>query len=437
MDQRDIQKKEGPDQSNDSSPQSSRMCLGARSRNAENAVYGPRSTGQPLPAINPLPEYNTTLPGFAYPSYTGSGTSMSPYSPVAYTTSQNSDRPHFPSTSQDQQLPELPPFVPGAFTPRTVSGLLGVDDPESRRNHASQHRRQPPPQRPEETKAMDLLVFATLNDNQYAPATKTPEQQQQRLQKSNQEMAKQRAHRQNTEQLFQQRFAQGNSSQHSRHMTRMQPATSTYSQQDPTAQSFSQSPGPPGPQYCSLCWESLENTAANFPYRCGICVGTHYCVECLKDWFIDACKNESKMPPRCCSIIPLSALKDHLEVQETNLYKVKFEEWNTPNRIYCPVLNCSTFIPPRLIQRRTKDIISSVEHREAEGRVIENGLNPLTSQARSPGQDIISAICPTCSTFSNNVQESMNTQSLFENPTEIEEKIPKDPDAHKAAIDHM
>ncbi|KAL5345981.1 hypothetical protein ACLOAV_009011 [Pseudogymnoascus australis] len=33
-----------------------------------------------------------------------------------------------------------------------------------------------------------------------------------------------------------------------------------------------------------------------------------------------------------------------------DLYKSKFEEWRTPDRFYCPVPTCSTFIPPRLMK---------------------------------------------------------------------------------------
>lgn len=38
--------------------------------------------------------------------------------------------------------------------------------------------------------------------------------------------------------------------------------------------------------------------------------------------------------------------------KQIELYEAKFEEWSTPNRLYCPVPTCSTFIPPKLYSSR-------------------------------------------------------------------------------------
>jgi hypothetical protein len=54
------------------------------------------------------------------------------------------------------------------------------------------------------------------------------------------------------------------------------------------------------------------------------------------------------MPPKCCSIIPLSAVVNLLNSSQIEIYKAKYEEWATLDRIYCPVPTCSTFIPQRL-----------------------------------------------------------------------------------------
>lgn len=119
---------------------------------------------------------------------------------------------------------------------------------------------------------------------------------------------------------------------------------------------------------CGLCmdeFEGAETIAAQFPYQCNGCSQKPFCLKCIKDWFLDACRNESKMPPKCCVAIPLAAIAEHLSAVEVpflsiwlylmlthdlqiELYKVKYEEWNTSDRIYCPIPSCSTFIPPRL-----------------------------------------------------------------------------------------
>jgi hypothetical protein len=82
--------------------------------------------------------------------------------------------------------------------------------------------------------------------------------------------------------------------------------------------------------------------------QCKRCASGDFCTSCLKDYFLDACKNESKMPPKCCSIIPLSAVAYLLNNAQIELYKAKYEEWATPDRIYCPIPTCSAFIPPRM-----------------------------------------------------------------------------------------
>ncbi|KAJ4360828.1 uncharacterized protein N0V89_001395 [Didymosphaeria variabile] len=73
-----------------------------------------------------------------------------------------------------------------------------------------------------------------------------------------------------------------------------------------------------------------------------------------QNMFIDACKDISRMPPRCCNQIPIHHIRPYLSVDEISLFKSKYEEWGTPNPFYCPVARCSTFIPNYLLpQART------------------------------------------------------------------------------------
>lgn len=69
----------------------------------------------------------------------------------------------------------------------------------------------------------------------------------------------------------------------------------------------------PGPltKACNVCLNDFSGEdwiAKNFPYKCDKCLSDMVCLTCLKDWFIDACRNESKMPPRCCTVVPLSSV---------------------------------------------------------------------------------------------------------------------------------
>jgi hypothetical protein len=57
---------------------------------------------------------------------------------------------------------------------------------------------------------------------------------------------------------------------------------------------------------CLVCMDTLDEDF--FPYKCTRCSAYSYCHDCLKSWFLDACKNESKMPPKCCTMIPVSSI---------------------------------------------------------------------------------------------------------------------------------
>lgn len=70
---------------------------------------------------------------------------------------------------------------------------------------------------------------------------------------------------------------------------------------------------------CMLCTEEFdgeETIAAQFPFTCGKCSHTGYCLKCIKNWFIDACRDESKMPPKCCVAIPLAIVVGHLNTAQ-------------------------------------------------------------------------------------------------------------------------
>jgi hypothetical protein len=75
---------------------------------------------------------------------------------------------------------------------------------------------------------------------------------------------------------------------------------------------------------CIICLELFfEDDDQNaFPWKCLRCSSCQICAKCLKEWFLDACKNESKMPPKCCKIIPLSAMSGLLKVAEVSLQDI-------------------------------------------------------------------------------------------------------------------
>lgn len=81
------------------------------------------------------------------------------------------------------------------------------------------------------------------------------------------------------------------------------------------------------------------------------------CEGCLREYLIRASKDESLMPVRCCGPYNIGLAKFLLTTEEFELYRAKYEEWATVNRVYCPVPTCSAFIPPRFFPRNIKDLL--------------------------------------------------------------------------------
>src|SRR4051812_7926655 len=72
---------------------------------------------------------------------------------------------------------------------------------------------------------------------------------------------------------------------------------------------------------CLVCMDQFPSHGVEgcLLYECVKCAHGKVCATCLKEWFIDACKNESKMPPKCCRIIPLSSTSNLLSSAEVGI----------------------------------------------------------------------------------------------------------------------
>lgn len=72
-----------------------------------------------------------------------------------------------------------------------------------------------------------------------------------------------------------------------------------------------------------------------------------YCQDCLRKLFDDATIDETLYPPRCCRApINPETVRGILGPDLCNKFEAKAVEWETSNRVYCPIPTCSTFIPP-------------------------------------------------------------------------------------------
>lgn len=96
---------------------------------------------------------------------------------------------------------------------------------------------------------------------------------------------------------------------------------------------------------CEMCCEA---DGAPVLQPCRLCPAS-YCGDCIRSMFLEAIRDSTSMPPRCCTILSTIAALDFLSIAEADAYRCKFEEWVSVKKTYCPVPKCSRFIPDRAV----------------------------------------------------------------------------------------
>lgn len=96
---------------------------------------------------------------------------------------------------------------------------------------------------------------------------------------------------------------------------------------------------------CEIC---CEQTEAPLLQPCRFCMAS-YCGDCIRNMFLQATQDSTSMPPRCCSIFSTMVALEFLTTAEADAYRLKFEEWVSIKKTYCPVPTCSRFIPDRAV----------------------------------------------------------------------------------------
>ena len=90
---------------------------------------------------------------------------------------------------------------------------------------------------------------------------------------------------------------------------------------------------------------------------------------------------------------------------ELEPYKAKLEEWMTPEKLYCPVPTCSTFIPPRLCKKPARKGFVQVEQQIVDARnpeTTESQAQPLTNaKANVECPKCLVQICTNCRSFTH------------------------------------
>ncbi|KAK4148969.1 hypothetical protein C8A00DRAFT_47328 [Chaetomidium leptoderma] len=105
-------------------------------------------------------------------------------------------------------------------------------------------------------------------------------------------------------------------------------------------------PSPNVPMPCICCREEFttDNDSLH-TLPCGHC----YCRDCLAIMVEQSMRDESKMPPRCCTQpIPSAIIKLVLPREKQQLFLKAVVQYSTPweARIFCPNTSCGEFIPP-------------------------------------------------------------------------------------------
>lgn len=161
---------------------------------------------------------------------------------------------------------------------------------------------------------------------------------------------------------------------------------------DPPVAAASQRPPTLPSLQCNFCLEDMSKDGTVILKPCRKC-NAQCCGTCIRKMFLDACKNEANMPPRCCAPIPLAFGRKVLSAEEVTLFKEKYEEWSTSNRVYCPVPTCSAFIPNRLFPAP----VESVPDVKAGNAFTEKPRNSTVTFATGVKMEIHTPAPPPCS----------------------------------------
>lgn len=97
---------------------------------------------------------------------------------------------------------------------------------------------------------------------------------------------------------------------------------------------------------CVCCRDDFRVNKGLYTLPCS----HRYCNKCLRILIQQAISDEQKMPPKCCNAaIPSPVIKTVLSHDEQQLFLKSVIQFSTPweARIFCPLPNCGTFIPPR------------------------------------------------------------------------------------------
>ena len=98
---------------------------------------------------------------------------------------------------------------------------------------------------------------------------------------------------------------------------------------------------------CVVCG---DNEQGSLLAPCEHC-DSAYCKACVREMFLAATKDTTRMPPKCCAMFQLNIGLPLLNSTEKSAFQDRFEEWISIHRLYCPEKCCSAFIPDRIVNK--------------------------------------------------------------------------------------
>jgi hypothetical protein len=103
---------------------------------------------------------------------------------------------------------------------------------------------------------------------------------------------------------------------------------------------------------CNICSDPIPAEAfdQNKTHECWSC-SSIYCEKCVGELFTTALEDTTRMPAGCCLLFPTYAARQALPAEKVDEYRIKFEEYISADKSYCPVPTCSAFLPNRLFPK--------------------------------------------------------------------------------------
>ncbi|RPA83169.1 hypothetical protein BJ508DRAFT_207379 [Ascobolus immersus RN42] len=110
---------------------------------------------------------------------------------------------------------------------------------------------------------------------------------------------------------------------------------------------------------CPACTDEVFSSQM-FDCPCG----DRYCKTCIRQLFLNATKDESFFPPRCCkqhiaTDDILNPANGYLTADQIDAFRASAEEFNATDKTYCHSTDCGKFISPKSIKDRDQALCGS------------------------------------------------------------------------------